>query len=90
LTNVLRHASAQKATVRLAQLPDTLVLEVADDGKGITANQLTNRGSLGLLSMRERAHRLGGQVTIQGKPGKGTTVTLRMPYHASDEAAGQS
>lgn len=89
LTNVLRHASAQKVTVRLAQEPEALVLEVADDGKGITPEQLTDRGPLGLLSMRERAHLLGGEVTIQGKACEGTKVTLRMPNEASNEAKAQ-
>jgi PAS domain S-box-containing protein len=79
LTNVLRHAHARKIRVRLVQHPQELLLEVADDGKGIRAGQLYDRGALGLLSMRERAHLWGGDVTIQGKAGKGTVVTLRMP-----------
>lgn len=80
LTNVVRHAKARKITVRMVQQPEALVLEVADDGKGITAGQLGDRSSLGLLSMRERAHLWGWDLTIQGRPGKGTVVTLRMPY----------
>jgi PAS domain S-box-containing protein len=80
LTNVLRHASARKVAVRLVPQPDALVLEVADDGKGITPDQLADHGSLGLLGMRERAHLLGGEVSIQGQSGEGTVVTLRMPY----------
>ena len=80
LTNVVRHASARQVTVHLVPQPDALVLEIADDGKGITPDQLVDRGSLGLLSMRERAHLLGGDVTIRGKSGEGTIVTLRMPY----------
>jgi PAS domain S-box-containing protein len=80
LTNVLRHASARKVAVHLVPQPEALVLEIADDGKGITPDQLADHGSLGLLSMRERAHLLGGEVTIQGKSGEGTVVTLRMPY----------
>src|SRR5919108_232962 len=54
LTNVLRHAEASKVVVRVMQHADALLLEVADDGKGITPAQLTDRTSLGLLSMRER------------------------------------
>jgi PAS domain S-box-containing protein len=69
LTNVLRHAMAQCVAVRLAQEPDALVLEIADDGQGITPAQLADRQSLGLLSMRERALLLGGSVTIGGESG---------------------
>jgi signal transduction histidine kinase len=82
LTNVLRHAAANEVSVRLVQQTDTLVLQVADNGRGITPEQLTSRHSLGLLSMRERAHLWGGEVTIEGKPGKGTLVSVRMPCMA--------
>jgi PAS domain S-box-containing protein len=81
LTNVLRHANARKITVRLIQQSEALLLEVGDNGKGITPSQLGDRNAFGLLSMRERAHLWGGYVTIQGKPGQGTVVTLQMPYH---------
>jgi PAS domain S-box-containing protein len=83
LTNVLRHAGASKVTVRVMLQPEGLILEIADDGKGITPAQLADRKALGLLSMRERAHLWGGDLTICGRPGQGTTVTLRMPYRAS-------
>jgi signal transduction histidine kinase len=90
LTNVLRHAAASKVTVRLRQQPETLTLEVIDDGRGITPCQLADRGALGLLSMRERAHLWGGDVIIRGDPGHGTTVTLRMPYKACQAAGAQA
>jgi PAS domain S-box-containing protein len=80
LTNVLRHAGAHKVSVRVRQQADGLNLQVADDGRGITPEQLTARHALGLLSMRERAHLWGGEVTIEAKPGKGTVVSVRMPY----------
>jgi PAS domain S-box-containing protein len=80
LTNVLRHADADHIAVRLIRQPETLLLEVIDNGKGITPRQLSDRRALGLLSMRERAHLWGGHVAIEGRPGEGTTVTLRMPH----------
>jgi PAS domain S-box-containing protein len=88
LTNVIRHANARKITVRMIQQPEALLLEVADDGKGITAGQLGDRSSLGLLSMRERAHLWGGDLSIQGKPGQGTVVALRMPYEPAKAFGG--
>ena len=80
LTNVLRHAAAKKVRVCVGPQPNALVLQIADDGRGITPEQLTARDSLGLLSMRERAHLWGGEVTIAGQPGSGTLVSVRIPY----------
>jgi PAS domain S-box-containing protein len=81
LTNVIRHAQASTVTVLITQERDGLLLEVVDDGKGIAAEPRARRDALGLLGMRERAALWGGTVTIQGQPGAGTTVTVRMPYH---------
>jgi len=83
LTNVARHANAAQVTMRLQEEPGWLILVVADNGRGITEQERTNRTSLGLLGMRERAHLLGGEVAITGQPGRGTTVTVRVPLHAS-------
>jgi PAS domain S-box-containing protein len=88
LTNVLRHASARKVAVHLSRQPTGLILAITDDGKGITPSQLTDRRSLGLLSMRERAQLLGGKVSIQATAGEGTTVTLRMPYETTPNRGG--
>jgi signal transduction histidine kinase len=88
LTNVLRYASTRKVTVQLIPQPDALLLEVVDDGQGITLEQLGDPRSLGLLSMRERAHLLAGDVSIQGKLAEGTIVTLQMPYAGSPAGGG--
>lgn len=80
LTNVARHAKATSVLVRVEQANGELLVEVQDDGQGITAEQLTDSASLGLLGMRERARGLGGRLEIAARPdGKGTTVTLRLP-----------
>ena len=55
------------------------VLEVDDNGVGISPTQLAERRSLGLLGMRERAGAFGGAVEIVGAKGQGTTVTVQMP-----------
>jgi PAS domain S-box-containing protein len=81
LTNVIRHAQASTVTVLMTQQQDWLLLEVVDDGKGIAAEQIAHWHSLGLRGMSERAELWGGIVTIQGQPGAGTTVAVRMPYH---------
>jgi signal transduction histidine kinase len=79
LTNVARHARASRVTIRLIQTAELLALHVADDGIGISAEQLEGTGSLGLLGMRERAQACGGTLRISGRPGAGTTVSLRVP-----------
>jgi len=79
LTNVARHAEASELEVRLAKLDRHLILEVHDNGRGIPEDKLSRGESLGILGMRERALLLGGEITISGIPGKGTTVSVRIP-----------
>lgn len=79
LTNVLRHARARSVAVALRARGGQLVLEVADDGRGITKEELSATSSLGLLGMRERAGAFGGAVRISGRRGRGTRVVLTMP-----------
>jgi PAS domain S-box-containing protein len=79
LTNVARHAQATKVWVHLGEEDGAIVLEVEDDGVGISLEQLAERRSLGLLGMRERATVFGGAVEIAGRPGQGTTVMARIP-----------
>lgn len=83
LANVARHADATRVTVRLSADGDHLILSVEDNGRGITEQERSRATSLGLLSMQERAFLLGGQLTIVGRPGAGTTVTVRMPLRGS-------
>ncbi len=79
LTNVARHAHAKRVDVFLSRKGNRLTLEVSDDGRGISEETVAAVKSLGLLGMRERARRLGGQFAISGAPGQGTTVTLSVP-----------
>jgi PAS domain S-box-containing protein len=79
LTNVARHANATRVDVRLSQANGDLILQVHDNGQGIGIEQLSTGRSLGILGMRERALLLGGELTVSGQPGKGTTVRVRIP-----------
>lgn len=78
LTNVVRHAGPCSVEVSLERHQDRIELRVEDDGRGITADQLSNPASLGLIGMRERAHALGGDVAIDLTP-LGTTVRAWIP-----------
>ena len=79
LTNVARHARATEVSVQLTQDDDGLTLEVHDNGKEISSEELSSDNSLGILGMRERALLLGGELAIRGAPGAGTTITVRIP-----------
>jgi PAS domain S-box-containing protein len=78
LTNVARHARATRVEVQLAEDKEHVVLRLQDDGRGFTPSML-DRGSLGLLSMTERAREAGGQLDIVSAPGQGTLLVLRVP-----------
>ena len=83
LTNVLRHAGAANLYVKLGRSENYFEMEVKDDGRGITDSQIRNSRSLGLLGMRERALLVGGEVSITGTEGGGTTVLIRVPLEVT-------
>jgi signal transduction histidine kinase len=85
LTNVIKHAQAANVTMRLSYLPDTVMLEVEDDGCGFEVHARAERPAWGLLGMEERATLLGGSVAIQSQPGHGTRVEMTIPYHSNLE-----
>jgi signal transduction histidine kinase len=65
------------------QLPDSLLAEIQDNGRGFVAGQ--RRKGLGLLGLRERAAATGGTLIIDSAPGHGTRIALRIPL-AADSA----
>jgi len=79
LTNVARHANATQVEVNLEKNTDTLRLQIRDNGRGISEQEIFGTRSLGLLGMRERVYLLSGSLEIQGKPGQGTTVLVQIP-----------
>lgn len=79
LTNVARHADAKRVDVRLDEAEGELILRVRDDGKGIRAEDVHDRRSLGLLGIRERARRHGGSATFASVAPHGTEVVVRVP-----------
>jgi len=78
MTNILRHAQATKVNILIEEEDDEFVLEVSDNGRGITESEKLGTRSLGLLGMRERAHSIGGRIEINGTVGKGTTIIIRL------------
>ncbi len=76
LTNALKHSRAQHIVVRLAYFPQSVRLEVADDGVGFDPGQCPSieEGHFGLLDMSERVERMGGSLFIQSEPGSGARI----------------
>ena len=79
LTNVARHAQASVVHITLQEQAGSLVLDVRDNGRGVTDAELADPHSLGLVGMRERALLLGGETIFTGSPGTGTAVRVRIP-----------
>jgi two-component system sensor histidine kinase UhpB len=78
LSNAARHSGATHVRVRLERRRGGGVgLEVADDGRGFAFDE--SEGGLGIAGMRERALLAGGELTIESRPGRGTTVRLSVP-----------
>jgi signal transduction histidine kinase len=78
LNNVVKHAHASRATVRLAVCADRALLDVVDDGVGFEP-ALRGGDGYGLPGMRERAERLGGTLRVESAPGGGTRVRVEVP-----------
>lgn len=81
LTNVLRHADARQAAVRLWLEDGLLCLSVKDDGAGF--DQEAREAGFGLSGMRERALLLGGDFMLDSSPGQGTEIRARLPLKPS-------
>jgi two-component system sensor histidine kinase UhpB len=78
LSNAARHSGAGRVEVHLRRLGSGGVeLTVADDGRGFAFDE--SEGGLGIAGMRERALLIGGELTIESRPGRGTTVRLTVP-----------
>jgi len=90
LTNVARHAKAQNVLVELRPDSESIRLVIQDDGLGFDHQAAMVRGSLGaslgLLGMQERAQLIGGELEIESKPGRGTTVAVWLPLAVVDAA----
>ena len=86
-TFVLTYATPVAQSLVLSNLQQLFILPAhvwsehdTDNGKGLNQDDLYDPGSLGLVGMRERARPWGGQIDFEGVPGRGTTVTVHMPY----------
>ena len=76
-------AVPQHARVDLLGSEDAVVLRITDEGAGFDPGSIDEKGGLGLVSMRERLHMLGGTIVINSRPGEGTRIEVRLPLNTS-------
>ena len=80
LHNARRHSGAKRVDVTLDRHGGGAVLRVTDDGDGFDPQAVRRAGRhLGLVSMRDRASGVGGRLTVESAPGKGTTIEMEVP-----------
>jgi signal transduction histidine kinase len=86
ITNVVKHSGAVLVKIELQFSPQKVVLQIRDDGKGFNPEACAGPkdGHFGLLGIRERTERLGGQVLITSSPGMGTSVRVEIPTNSSN------
>jgi signal transduction histidine kinase len=77
LHNCARHSDATTVRIRVEQQPDHLRLVIEDDGQGFDVHQMKG---LGLLGIQERVAQLGGKCSVHSKPGRGTTLSVELPF----------
>ena len=84
LTNVVRHADASEVRVTLRLKDGKIMLEIKDNGKGITKKHFLDSQSFGIMGIRERVNFFGGNVKISGIKDKGTTIMVSIPLKKKD------
>ena len=82
LTNIARHANATHAMVAVQDRGDDLQLSIADDGCGVSPTLMQEKKTYGLLGIRERVNILGGTMSVDSSPGRGTHIEVCIPKRA--------
>ncbi len=88
LTNVTRHADANRVEVKLYKEDSILVLSITDNGRGFDKKVISDSQGLGVLGMKERAGLVGGILEVQSRPGKGTQVHFKAPIDVKNYSSG--
>lgn len=85
MTNVLKHAQASALTIELSDLEGHLTLEISDNGRGASADDLAKLKSFGLLGLKERAQTVGGWLDVVTGAGEGVTLILSVPLAGAQD-----
>jgi len=81
LTNVARHSKATRLNINLKVINDEATFVIADNGRGITEDEVSSIKSIGILGIKERVCHSNGNIKFFGISGKGTTVTMSFPVN---------
>jgi len=88
VNNAIKHAQAQNIVVQLTETNTAIYTVIRDDGKGFDVNEVLNnyeqRGSLGMINLKERTQLIGGELNIRSAPGQGTRITIQVPKEQSE------
>jgi signal transduction histidine kinase len=88
VNNAIKHAQAKNIVVTLQETADQVCTIIMDDGLGFEVDQVLNnyeqRGSLGMVNLRERTETVGGELIMDSAPGRGTTITIGVPKEKSE------
>lgn len=86
MANIVKHAQASMVSLSLRENERQVLLSISDDGRGFSGGAAQKQGSYGLMTMRERAEKLGGRAEILTKPGAGTTIRIHIPKFTEGKA----
>ncbi|HTZ16834.1 MAG TPA: GAF domain-containing sensor histidine kinase [Dissulfurispiraceae bacterium] len=78
-TNIIRHSGATEVSFAMEGSKESVSVRIADNGKGILKKHISGAKSFGILGIKERVHFWNGNFSIEGAPGKGTTLTITVP-----------
>jgi signal transduction histidine kinase len=84
VANALKHGRPRQVNIELRYTATSVCLNVIDDGCGFSASQSAPTGHFGLLDMRERAHSMGSEMSVESGPGRGTRISLQVPLDSTD------
>ncbi|MBE7552183.1 MAG: GAF domain-containing sensor histidine kinase [Anaerolineales bacterium] len=88
VNNAIKHAQARNIVVQLTETATAVYTVIKDDGKGFDVDQVMNnyeqRGSLGMINLKERTQLIGGELSIRSAPGHGTRITIQVPKEDSE------
>ncbi|MCL4295629.1 MAG: GAF domain-containing sensor histidine kinase [Anaerolineae bacterium] len=88
VNNAIKHAQAKNITVQLTETATAVYTVIKDDGQGFEVDQVMNnyeqRGSLGMINLKERTQLIGGELSVRSAPGHGTRITIQVPKEDSE------
>jgi signal transduction histidine kinase len=88
VNNAIKHAQAENIVVQLTETATAIYTVIKDDGQGFDVNQVMSnyeqRGSLGMINLKERSQLIGGELSIRSAPGSGTRITIQVPKEQSE------